>query len=885
MLQPVLVTKLHIPQARTTLVSRPRLFERLNEGLVARLTTVMSPAGSGKSTLISEWVRAQPYPTAWLSLDEMDSDPPRFMLHLVAALQTIHPDITHQIKAALVSGNTQPLETLFSAIINDLAAEDDLILVLDDYHVIESTEIDRGLAFFVNHLPSTVHFIIASRSKPSLPLGRLRASGELTEIRASDLRFSVKEVRHFLETNTEVAFNTDHIISIEQRTEGWAAGLQLAALALQHATNIDDFVQTFTGSHRYVMDYLTDEVLSRLAEDEHQFLLQTSILNEMCGDLCDVVTQRSDSQQLLERFAEMNLFIIALDDAQHWYRCHHLFATLLRHRLAKHPQGRQHKLHQLAAEWYEDHEMVDNAIHHYQAANSQASVVHLIKENGVINLQPGYLGRLQRWLNLLSSDMLQADGHLAALQAWIHYFGLQSDQVALWLEYAQRALDQSQAAPSESLTQTKWSIVALQSWLAYQQGEFSKAIQLATATLDHLPETVLMWRGMSYIFLGHALAGVGRTGDSFAAYEMSLQYLGIGNHIAITAIATAIYLTRFLRGQLNEAKSQLDQLLEATVNQAAVLSDTFPRLVRLAIMYEQNDLSSMQPEISELWNLLQYDASFTRVRLQYVSAKYYIALGDYEHAHHLLRQIEQDANSWTSNDEQARTLASVMRVYLQLGDTDGPIKWLQSIEIPKKDFSFLFMDVYLAIADILRFHQSPHTLQAGIEMLAALHEVCDDAKAEGTRLEVYCLQALLMAANGDAVAALTPLRQALAFSAAQGYVRTFVDFGQPMAHLLYDAAARNIHAEYAGFLLTQFPSDPVQSPSSHNQHALIEPLSERELEILELLAQGLPNQAIANQLFLALNTVKVHNRNIYMKLSAKNRTEAVAIGRQLGIVD
>ena len=877
MFQSVLATKLHIPRSRGRLVERERLFRQLSEGLDSSLTLVTAPTGFGKSTLISEWVRTQSIPTAWLSLDATNSNSSQFVLHLIASLQSIQSDIAQPIVSAISGGDTPSIETLFSILINELVVSEELIIVLDDYHVVDSVEIDRGVAFFVANLPEHIHPIIASRTRPDLSLARIRARNSLTEIDASDLRFSSEEIQLFFDYSDDLPLSKPQVQSILQRTEGWVAGIQLAELALKRSADIDTFVETFTGSHRYVMDYLTDEVLDHLSTNEKEFLIRTSILHEFCGELCDALTQQGNGQELLEHLENMNLFLIPLDNQRRWYRYHHLFATLLQHRFAQVPREKQTDVHLRAAQWYEANEFIEATIEHYQKANTLKDVARLIRYYGIDYLHPGRLNRLQDWLSALSDGFIQNDAELATIKAWIHYFLQQRNEVETWVSHAIHILENnSQSRP--------WLITILRSWIAYQHHDFERAIQFANEAIDDLADSESTWLGTGYLFLGYSLDASGRSSEAQEAFEASLAYPSSENHIAVTTIIYSISFTKILRGKLKEGFRLIDQLTNRVIEAGQLFSASLPRLTRLYIMYEQNNFSIMEAELEDLWQLLQFDESLTTARFRYVQLTYYNAIGDVERVLGLLEKLVQDVQTWTNIDEKTRFLAGLIRTYLKLGETDYPQRWLQDLEIETEDITMVRMDEHLAVADTLRFSDSAQDHQRALAIIGSIHQLCEQAGLEGYRIDVHCLEALLMVAAGDTLGALAPLRRALAVGEPEGYVRTFVDYGKPMAQLLYEAVARNIHGEYAGFLLSQFPDDrPAQRQTRHPD--LIEALSERETQILQLLATGLSNQEIAKQIFLAVNTVKVHNRKIYAKLHAKNRNEAVAKARQFGIID
>ncbi|MDQ3317343.1 MAG: AAA family ATPase, partial [Actinomycetota bacterium] len=405
---PILATKLYVPPPRPKGVLRPRLIERLNEGLDRRLTLLSAPAGFGKTTLVGEWLSSCPQPSAWLSLDEGDNDPTRFLAYLVAALQTVAADIGEGVLGALQSPQPPPTESILTALLNEIAtAPDDFVLVLDDYHVIDAKPVDDALAFLIEHLPPRVHLVIATREDPNLPLARLRGRGQLGELRAADLRFNPSEAAEFLEGVMGLSLSAEDIAALEDRTEGWIAGLQLAALSMRGREDVAGFIRAFAGDNRYVVDYLVEEVLQRQPERVRSFLLQTSILERLSGPLCDAVTGQEGSNALLEALERGNLFVVPLDDRRHWFRYHHLFADVLRARLMEEQPDRLTTLHRRASEWYERNGSPTDAIRHALAAEDFERAAGLV-ELAALEMLGSSQETLYRWLMALPDEVVRA---------------------------------------------------------------------------------------------------------------------------------------------------------------------------------------------------------------------------------------------------------------------------------------------------------------------------------------------------------------------------------------------------------------------------------------------------------------------------------------------
>ncbi len=884
----LLQTKLYMPRVRPFLIPRPHLIKKLNRGLQRKLTLISAPAGFGKTTLLANWLSDVDRPSVWVSLDEDDNDLVQFFTYAAAAVQQVK-GVGNKIQGVLQSPQPAPLKSLATALINDCTTvTTPFILALDDYHMITETAVHEAVTFLLDNLPPQLHLVITSRTDPLLPLPRLRAHGQMTELRTGDLRFTAEETAAFIQQFMGLNLTVKQVVALETRTEGWIAGLQMAALSIQgmsRAAEITTFIADFTGSNRYIFDYLTDEVLAQRPPETKSFLLQTAVLDRFNADLCTAVTGNPNSQSILHTLESANLFLFPLDNNRQWYRYHPLFVDLLQHRLLQRPKQERDKLHRRAANWFEAKKNIDRAIKHYQEADDQANIARLIKQYGSETLQPGQLNRLQRWLNALSPEQVQADAWLAMLQAWIYYFEQKTEQVAIWVEHARHQLESAGNLPQEDDTQLRGSLVGLHSWLAGQQGDFEQAFQLAEKALAILPETDPVWRGIVYVFLGLALFGEGRTAEAIAAYENSLQFNNeAGNWVATSAISDAIMMTITFRGRQKEAKAQYDRIIATLMRLGQTRNAANLRLARLSILYEQNDLAAMGPELSELQTLAQNDGGIEAIRYQYLLAVFHKAIGDQEKALQLLQQMEQGISFWTTPDELARAVASIMRIYLRLGNRQKPLKWLKSITIDQNNLTLLRMSEYLAKADILRFSDSREAQLDGLELIEAVHKLCDDVGMVGFKIDVYCLQALLMVALDDEEAAFVSLEHALALAEPESYVRTFVDFGQPMARLLKKAISHNIHSQYARFLLTQFLPDTETRIISQTQQNIMEPLSTRELDVLTFLASHLTGPEIADQLNISNNTLKTHTRNIYSKLGVNGRNQAVVRAKGLGLL-
>ncbi|HLB48337.1 MAG TPA: LuxR C-terminal-related transcriptional regulator [Anaerolineales bacterium] len=892
---PVLATKLYIPPPRPKAVPRPRLIERLNEGLPSgrKLTLISAPAGFGKTTLVSEWVAGCERPVAWLSLDEGDNDLTRFLTYLVAALQTlalsevegIATNIGEGVLAALQSPQPPSTESILTALLNEIATiPDNFVLVLDDYHVIDSKSVDNALTFLLEHLPPQMHLVIATREDPQLPLARLRARDQLTELRAADLRFTPSEAAGFLNQVMGLNLSVEDIAVLETRTEGWITGLQLAAISMQGHKDATSFIKSFTGSHHFVLDYLVEEVLQQQSESVQTFLLRTSILDRMCGPLCDAVLLDPSAfgQETLEYIEQANLFIVPLDNERRWYRYHHLFADLLRQRLhqstasSTRDEGRGvAELHKCASVWYEDNGLEIEAFHHAVAANDVDRAARLITGKGMPLHVRGALVPVLNWLGSLPTTVLDERPVL-----WVMYAGAlttagQTTGVEQKLQAAEAAL---QGAELDIETRDLLGRIANnRATLAVSQYQADTAIVQAQCALeylrpDNLPvRTITTWAlGAAYQFKGD------RTAASRAFTEAISISQAIG-HTFVTKLAT-IGL-----GSVQETENQLCLAAE-TYRHALQLFGDQPlpiaceaceaHLGLARIFYEWNDLDAAEQYGQQSIRLARQFADIIDrfVICEVFLARLMLKKGDAAGATAMLAQADQSARQYNFVHRMPEVAAAQVLTMLHQGNLEAAAHLAQTRELPISQ---------------ARVHLAQGDTSAALAVLEPLHQQVEAKGWVDEQLKLMVLQAVAHHAHGEKDKAVQLLGEALALAEPGGFVRIFVDEGVPMAQLLSEAASRGIMPDYIGKLLAAFESDAQQSedkPDLSPAQSRNELLSQRELEVLQLIAQGLSNREISERLFLALDTVKGHNRRIYGKLQVQSRTEAIAHARDLGLL-
>jgi len=889
---PILATKLYVPAPRPKAVLRPRLIERLNEGLFAgrKLTLISAAAGFGKTTLVSEWVAGCGRPVAWLSLDAGDNDAARFLTYFIAALQTIVAEIGAGGLGALQSPQPPTTESILTALLNEITTlPGKFILVLDDYHVIDAKPVDDALIFLLQHLPPQMHLVLATREDPSLPLARLRARGQLTELRAADLRFTPAEAAEFLNRLMGLNLSAEGIAALEARTEGWIAGLQLAAISMQGHADTTDFIKSFTGSHHFVLDYLIEEVLQQQHEGVQAFLLRTSILDRMCGPLCEALLRApaGSGQDTLAALERANLFIVPLDNERRWYRYHHLFGELLRKRLGQGLAPAEIAgLHLEASAWLESNGLAFEAFHHATAAGDVERAERLI-EREEIGLH-------------LRSVAVPVLGWLASLPK-----ATKDARPSLWVRSATLALMAGQTAEVEARLQAAEAAFAAQGvWpgaeLDAQIRDLFGRMACARATLAvtrYDPQTMIAQarRAQEYLrpenlisrFTASWALAVAQLqlGDRAAAAQACLDSIAISQqsgHVFSIILATAnLARVQALENQLHLAAESYQRVLQlAGDHPQPNAGDTHLSLAH--IHYEWNDLEAAERHGEQSLGLLrQFDRTIDRfIRAEVFLARLKLAQGDSSGADALLTQAEQGARQ-PGSARWASEVAAVRVLYL-----------LQQNMLPAA--------AQLAQAHPLPLSQARVCLAQGdpSAALAILEPLRQQMEAKGwqdERLKALVLQAVALQAHGDKDEAVQTLGEALVLAEPGGFVRLFIDEGAPMARLLSEAAAHGMMPGYVGRLLAAFAAEgqPAQADSqaslpprvgSASAQPLLEPLSPRELQVLRLMAQGLSNREICMRLFLALDTVKGHNRRIFAKLDVQRRTEAIARARELGLL-
>ena len=908
---PLLETKLYVPKWRPDLVSRPRLIERLDQGIERKLTLVSAPAGFGKTTLLAEWLAATPASeraAAWVSLDQSDNDPALFWAYFIKALQKVQSEVGERALSLLHSPQPPPIESVLTTLINEInAIEDDFALILDDFHVIDAQPVHDGITFLIDHLPPQMHLLIAGRSDPPLPLSRLRGRGELTELRAADLRFTLDEAAAFLNEVMGLDLSADDVAALETRTEGWIAGLQLASLSMRGREDVPGFIRAFAGDDRYIVDYLVEEVLQRQPERVRSFLLQTSILDRLSGPLCDAVTDQEEGKVLLEALERSNLFVVPLDDKRHWYRYHHLFAAVLHAHSMEEQPDRVPTLHRRASEWFEQNGLPSDAVHHALAAEDFERAAALVELAWPAMIRSSQDATWIGWVKALPDELVRARPVLSAGYGWTLLVAGEIKAGEVRLRDAERwlnAKDMSERpeAPSaemvvvdeEEFRSLPATIASARAFHALALGDVSGAEKYARRALDLIPEDAYFERAIPLGMLGLAYWTSGNLEAAHRLLAEGMANLRMNGNIDLSISGTSVpaYI-RMAQGRLREAVSAYEQSLQLTTDQSGpVMRGTADLYLGLSeLRLEQGDLEAAThdllrgEELAEQAALeaYQYSSRVAKARLKE-------AQGDLDGALGLLDDAERVYTAGVIPD--VRPVAALKtRVRVRYGRLTEALGWVRERGLSvDDDLSYLreFEHITLARVLIARYKSEweDRLIHEAVGLLERLLKAAEKGERTQSVIETLVLQALAHQAQGDIPLALAPLERALTLAGPESYVRIFVDEGEPMRNLLRHVAVGGIASTYTQRLLSAFDkkAQPVSAPVKAAAADLAEPLTVREVEVMRLIAAGMRNQEIADHLFISLSTVKRHIANAYGKMGVSHRTEAVAWANELHLL-
>jgi LuxR family transcriptional regulator, maltose regulon positive regulatory protein len=921
----LLATKFYFPPPRSEQVRRLRLLARLDESLTCKLALVAAPAGYGKSTLVGEWItKISDVKIGWLSLDDGDNDPARFLNYLITAIQKAEPGTGERALAMLYSPRTASTkalsaETLLDILVNDLVQiPEPIVLVLEDYHVIQTGSIHQSISYLLDHLPPNVHLVLISRAEPPLPLARLRVRGQLVEIRTNDLRFTNEETDEFLNRSMRLNLDFEKVALLSKRTEGWIAGLQLAAVSMLSRDDLDVFINEFTGSNRYVMDYLVEEVLQQQPDHIQKFLHFTCPLNRLCAKLCDEIMAeafdlmgqtgaeltRNESASILSALERANLFIIPLDDRQEWYRYHRLFADLLRKRLGLANPEVEQRIHHRASRWFEQTGNISEAIDHSFSAEDFDRAASLIEQTAESTLMRSETGLLLNWVEKLPKPLILTRPKLGIFHALALIISSQK------YDDVKAQLDQIQETAAEG--ELDGEVATLRGLLTMLQGNLKDSILLSRRALECLGEEQLLFKSLATDNLGMCYVLSGDMPSAVQAFEEAVMLARRSGNIMMAAGALSnLAGLQYLQGHMREAWSNYKKILDLSTDTGGrrlpVAGKALTGLGELA--REWNDLEAAANYLSKAVELLSEFVEIGLVVCYLSLARVRQSQGDWEKAWKLLskaQELAQESRSIPIDDRLVEVAQALF--WIREGNYEQATSWVQKrkldddvlTELSSSAGSLGFEMIepeYLTLARLLIAQDQP---DKALNILSTL-QVIDEQKERGRRLvEVLCLQAIAFQAKGEVDTALSVLQRALALAKPEGFVRTFIDEGEPVLRLLSLAIQRGIEPGYATRLLEamqtkQSPSHEPTKPSATPAYSpapfpgkpdpgLVEPLSRREIEVLQYIELGLSNAEIGARLVISLSTVKGHTANIYSKLGVNSRTQAVLKAKQLGIL-
>ena len=888
-------TKLSIPPLRPGWIKRSRLTRRMDEGFARKLTLISAPAGFGKTTLISDWVNTRKIPVAWFSLGQGDNDSAQFLSYVISGLQSLEASTGKAAMMMLQSPQPSPIEPILINLINDvIPIPTDIALVLDDYHFVDAKPVHDLITFLLENLPAQMHLIIATRSDPPLqPMARLRSQDQMVELRAADLSFTADETSRLFKDCLNLQLSTRDIQLLETRTEGWIAGLQLAALSLQNHKDPSGFLKQFKGDNRYIADYLTEEILSRQPEHLRNFLLQTSILERLCGPLCDAVTLQENSRQILNALEKANLFVIPLDDRRYWYRYHHLFADLLKQRLRIKQADLVDDLHIRASQWLAENGYMNEAVEHALVAANYALAARLIEEIAEIDWDRARESRLLQWIRELPDEYMQINPKLCIFYARELFKNGYPADAEKRLQAAEQILESTSVSDVKRL-ELQGRIAVIRAYVSARTGDVPRIIHFSKLALELLPQRDLMWRSVAATTLGFGYGWAGG-GDCVKAQHAFSEAMKIsrsaGNIYYHVFSGSCLGSVMLMRARLKEAKGICRQSLrlaiENGIEQTGIVGSLYGTLGM--ILCEWNDLDEGIRLIKKGIELSEQGRDPVIKASCCVSLlRAFIYRMDFAGALKLMETLNESTRDFSLPPWITNTI-SAFNVYIWLakGDLNAALHWVKARKLSVDDQLDNLRELeYLALAHILIVQKQMDDADG---LLQRLIENAKTGDRVFLMVEMHLWRALIFKAKGDTASALGEVKIALALAEPGGLLMIFVSKGKPVAELLeeileikksaHDDTKTGFSQAYVKKILSVF-----KSQTSPKTEGLMDPISERELEVLHLIAAGLSNREIAEKLFISLNTVKTHTKSINSKLNVNSRTKAVARAKELSLL-
>jgi LuxR family maltose regulon positive regulatory protein len=890
----LLTTKLYTPQLSVDLVPRPHLYKRLDEGLTRKLILVSAPTGFGKSTLVTGWLSENHHLVAWLSLDQGDNDPARFWMYLIAAIQTINQEIGAEARQIVSAPQLRSNEPAAISLINDISQfTDDLIVVLDDYHVIDAEQVHEGLSFLLEHQPPNLHIVLITRVDPSISLARLRAHSQLIEIRAEDLQFPTEEATTLFNEKMGLNLKPEHIMALNTHTESWVVGLQLTALSLKGQPSRDTFIEDFTGGHQFILDYLTEEVLDTLPDAQREFLLRTSILERFCDKLCQAVTGDITSKQMLDEIRKNNLFLIPLDANGYWFRYHHLFAEVLYALLERDYPEEVAGLHLKASEWFEKGGYHGEAVDHALRSGDMAQAKNLFLKHWLPVLHRGEIGTILRWLDALPEEIEKADPSLSLARCWALFISGQNLAIEPHVEQANNAykrLVYQGVLNSKQQNEIVAQLELMRSVLARARGEHAMSLAHVEEAASIMPSEFYEGIGTMWNMLSAARAGAGDYDGAIKAYERGIALsFAEGNLIGAYGCTYGQLMYMIIQGRLKKAeelcRSAIDRAVSEGHGDFPAAGSLYISMTRICL--EQNRLEEAEAYLSTGLRIARPGGFVEAVRTgRYCRAQLAAARGDLNAATDILKDIERVVNAMDDSYMTGEINWEWAKLYLNSGDLDAVYENLQILQEKAKSTQH---------ANLLLWHRTllsrwlcaEERYDEALDLLDEAIPKTRDANSNGELIRLLALQAVALDALGDSESAQSALHEALALGASEGYINRWLDAGPKLAPLLHDLRGDRdtppTYHPYLDSLLESFNATFDRSVLSQPTEQL-NPLTPRELEIMRLICDGYSNPEIASELVVTLNTIKKHTSNIYDKLGVRSRTQAIARAHELNLV-
>jgi LuxR family maltose regulon positive regulatory protein len=893
-LDQLLTTKLYTPPLRADLVPRPHLDDHLKEGSNRKLTLVSAPAGFGKSTLVSSWLDESGVQAAWLSLDQGDNDPVRFWMYFIAAIQSIHQEMGVDARQIVSAPQLRSTEPVAISLINDISQlAQDLVVVLDDYHLIEAGQVHAGLSYLLEHQPPNLHLILITRVDPPLSLARLRAHDQLVEIRASDLQFSSEEATMLFNDVMKLNLKPEQVEALNRRAEGWIVSLNLAALTLKGQPSSERVIERFTRSHQYILDYLTEEVLESLPDTQRQFLLRTSILERFCAALCNAVTGNPASQKVLDELVNDNLFLIPLDTDGTWFRYHHLFAEVLNALLERDHPDKISALHLKAATWFESEGYPGEAVDHALLSGDLAQAREQVLKHWMPVLHRGEVATVQRWLDGLPESKNGSDPSVPLARCWVYFLSGKSSAIEPHLEEASNAYERQ--VSEGSLSSAQQDIVASQlammrSVLARGRGDHAGSVAYSEEATRLLPSELMEGIGTQWNMLAAARAGAGDFNGAIEAYErgIALSYTE-GNLIGAYGCIYGQAMYTLLRGQLNEAERLCRSAIDRAMSEG---HGDFPaagslHIAMARIQLEQNHLDEAEAYLNTGLRIARPGGFGEAVRTgRYLRANLAAAHGDLDAAVDIFQGTAQIVNAMDDPYMIGELNREWGMLCIKAGDLEAArekLHILEEVSAATQHANLLLWRRWLLPRLLCAEGRYEETLTALDESIRCARDVNGD----GELIRLLALKAVALDALGDRIPAHSSLRKALALGAPGGYIWRWLDAGHDLGPLLRDlrdfGEVSQAYQPYLDSILDAFSVTFGQSTRSQEKE-LLDPLTPRELEIIRLISKGYSNPEIAAELVVTVNTIKKHTSNIYGKLGVRSRTQAIARARQLNLL-